>query len=78
MMVHPDHQRKGIAQKMLQWGIDLADREKIVAWLFARPAASRLYERNGWKAVTSSEVNVPDIEVAPVVSMLRLPQPAKT
>lgn len=78
MMVHPDHQRKGIAQKMLQWGMDLADREKIVGWLFARPAGSRLYEKNGWKAVTSTEVDVPDIKVAPVVSMLRVPRPFET
>ena len=75
MAVHPDHQKKGIGQRLLQWGMDLADREKIVAWLFARPAAARLYEKNGWKAVDTIPVDVPDMEIAPLVSMLRKPQP---
>ncbi len=75
MVVHPNHQRKGIGQKLLQWGMDLADREKIVGWLFARPAASKLYEKNGWRAVDSIAVDVPGMVVAPLVSMLRKPQP---
>jgi GNAT superfamily N-acetyltransferase len=71
MIVHPEHQKKGIGQRMLQWGVDLADREGIVGWLFARPAAARLYEKNGWKAVTTINFDVPDLEVAPLIAMLR-------
>ncbi|EXJ70343.1 uncharacterized protein A1O5_06411 [Cladophialophora psammophila CBS 110553] len=75
LVVHPSYQRQGIGQKLLNWGIEVADGENIVAWLFARPAGSRLYERNGWKAVLIIEVDVPDedLMVAPVVAMLRLP-----
>lgn len=77
MIVHPDYQRKGIGQKLLQWGVALADRENIVGWLFSRPAASKLYEKNGWKAVDSIAVDVSGMEVAPFVSMLRKPQPPR-
>ena len=75
MIVRPDYQRRGIGQKLLQWGIDVADRENIVSWLFARPAGSRLYEKNGWKAVDNIAVDVPGLDVAPTISMLRLPEP---
>jgi len=74
LFIHPDYQRRGIGRKLLQWGVDLADREKLVAWLHARPAGSKLYESAGWRAVASIEVKVPDLDVAPLVSMLRQPQ----
>ena len=75
LMVNPNYQRQGIGQKLLDWGIETADKENIVAWLFCRPAGYKLYERNGWKVVLSIEVDVPDddLEVAPVLAMLRLP-----
>ncbi|KAJ9608812.1 hypothetical protein H2200_006583 [Cladophialophora chaetospira] len=64
-----------IGQKLLDWGVATADRENIVAWLFCRPAGYKLYERNGWKVISSIEVEVPeeDLTVAPVVAMLRSP-----
>ena len=79
MMVHPGHQRKGIGKKLLQWGLDLADEEKIVSWLFARPAATKLYESAGFKAVGLLEVQIPEedepLDVPAGVAMLREPQP---
>ena len=76
LIVDPSYQRQGIGQKLLNWGIETADDENIVAWLFCRPAGYKLYERNGWKVVLSVEVDVPDddLEVAPVVAMLRSPR----
>ncbi|OAL40204.1 hypothetical protein AYO20_00624 [Fonsecaea nubica] len=75
LAIHPSYQRQGLGQKLLEWGVEVADRENIVSWLFARPAGIKLYERNGWKAVLTVDVDVPDedLEVAPVVAMLRLP-----
>ncbi|OAP57638.1 hypothetical protein AYL99_08376 [Fonsecaea erecta] len=75
LAVHPSYQRLGIGQKLLDWGVEVADRENIVSWLFARPAGIKLYDRNGWKAVLTIDVDVPDedLEVAPVVAMLRVP-----
>jgi GNAT superfamily N-acetyltransferase len=78
MIVDPDHQGKGIGQKLLQWGVDLADREKIVGWLWSRPAAARLYEKNGWIALDSVPIDAPGMTVAPLVSMLRLPRPRES
>jgi GNAT superfamily N-acetyltransferase len=73
MIVHPDYQRRGIGQKLVEWGVKLADQEKIVGWLWARPAGFKLYERNGWKVVDAVPFNVPGLEIEPLVSMLRIP-----
>ncbi|KIW72808.1 hypothetical protein PV04_00980 [Phialophora macrospora] len=75
LFVDPSYQRQGIGQKLLNWGIETADRENLGAWLFCRPAGYKLYERNGWKVVLAIEVDAPDedLEVPPVVAMLRLP-----
>ena len=76
MIIHPAYQRQGIGQKLIEWGLETAERENVVSWLFARPAGSKLYERNGWKAWTTIEIDatVGGVEVAPTVPMLRLPQ----
>ena len=74
MIVHPDHQRQGIGQKLLDWGMDVADEQKIVSWLFARPAGRRLYEKAGFKVVATLEVEAEEMVVPPVVSMMRKPQ----
>ncbi|KAI1611426.1 acyl-CoA N-acyltransferase [Exophiala viscosa] len=73
LIVHPSYQRQGIGQKLLDWGIEVADRENVVSWLFSRPVASKLYLRNGWEVVDIIEYNVPDddIEVEPGIAMLR-------
>ncbi|OCT44153.1 hypothetical protein CLCR_00683 [Cladophialophora carrionii] len=75
LIVDPSYQRQGIGQKLLNWGIETADRENIGAWLFCRPAGYKLYERNGWKALLTIPVDVPDEDLAvpPVVAMLRSP-----
>jgi len=76
LIVHPSYQRQGIGQELLNWGVEIADRENLVSWLFSRPAGSRLYEKNGWKAIQTTEVEISDddLQVAPIVSMLRLPR----
>jgi len=76
LIVDPSYQRQGIGQNLLNWGVEVADRENLVSWLFSRPAGSRLYEKNGWKAIQTTEFEIPDddLQVAPIVSMLRLPR----
>lgn len=76
LIVHPAYQRQGIGQKLLDWGLETADRENVVSWLFARPAGSRLYERNGWKVHTTIEFPILDenLHVQASMAMLRLPR----
>jgi GNAT superfamily N-acetyltransferase len=81
MMVHPEHQRKGIGRKLIQWGLDVADKQKIVSWLNARPAAAKLYQDAGFKTVAVLEVHIGEgdepLDVPPGLAMLREPQPYK-
>ena len=58
-------------------GVERADEEKLLGWLNARPAGYQLYERAGWEEVSVTEISVPGLEVAPLVSMLRKPRKAK-
>ncbi|KAK5559794.1 hypothetical protein LTR46_001543 [Exophiala xenobiotica] len=74
LIVHPSYQRQGIGKRLIEWGTEVADRENVVSWLFARPAGSELYKRNGWKVLDIIELDVPDLEVAPMLPMLRLPE----
>jgi len=63
---------------MLDWGIETADRENVVSWLFARPPGLKLYERNGWMVDTVIEFEVLDgLHVLPHVAMLRMPRATK-
>lgn len=51
LAVHPDHQRKGIGRKLLQWGLDEADRLGMIAYLEASTAGRKLYEDTGFESV---------------------------
>jgi GNAT superfamily N-acetyltransferase len=75
--VLPDHQKRGIASRLMQWGTDIADENGIVAFLNGRPEAIRLYENFGFKTVYVTHFKFDDLEVAPVASMLRLPVPGR-
>lgn len=54
MAVHPDYQRRGIAQRLVQAGVDLADRDGADAYLESSVAGRRLYERCGFE--TNKEI----------------------
>ena len=81
LIVHPDFQRRGIGRKLMQWGLDEADRLGIVSWLFARPAGMQLYQRCGYVEVANISFDVPDcdpaIDAAPFIGMLRKANPVK-
>jgi GNAT superfamily N-acetyltransferase len=79
MMVDPNYQRRGIGRLLLKWGLDYADEHKLVAWLNARPAGSKMYLDAGFKIVGTIDVIMAEgdqhIEIPPAASMLRVPQP---
>ncbi|RVX69859.1 hypothetical protein B0A52_05693 [Exophiala mesophila] len=76
LIVLPSYQRQGVGQKLLDWGVQTADRENVVSWLFSRPAGSKLYTKNGWQMHCTIDVQVPhaDLQVAPMIGMQRLPR----
>ncbi|CAG9947582.1 unnamed protein product [Clonostachys rosea f. rosea IK726] len=45
---HPDYQRRGAGSMLLKWGCDLADQNKISAYVDATKDGARLYERFGF------------------------------
>ncbi|OKL64432.1 hypothetical protein UA08_01109 [Talaromyces atroroseus] len=51
LAVHPNHQKKGIGRKLLQWGLDEADRLGLIAYLEASNEGRPLYEQSGFEAV---------------------------
>jgi GNAT superfamily N-acetyltransferase len=79
MMVDPRYQRRGIGRLLLKWGLDYADEHKLVAWLNARPAASKMYLDADFKIVGTIDVPMAEedghIHIPPAASMLREPQP---
>lgn len=71
--VRPRYQGNGVASRLLQWGVDMADREGITGWLNARPAGLSIYQKAGWQPVVVTEFQIPGIETGPVTSMIRKP-----
>ena len=71
MAVLPTHQRRGIASRLLQWGVDVADEGKMVGYLNARPMGRPLYEKAGWKAITELDMSLQGLEVEAMVPMIR-------
>jgi hypothetical protein len=61
----------------MQWGLDLADSEKLVSYLNGRPQARQLYENGGFRAVNIIPMPVPGLEVADMIVMMRQPQVVK-
>lgn len=51
LAVHPNHQKKGIGRKLLQWGLDEADRLGLISYLEASTDGIRLYESTGFEKV---------------------------
>ena len=76
IMVLPEYQGHGIGSKLMKIVTDEADHQKIVCWLFARPAGMKLYERVGFKSMGITEMDEKEwnFVCSPATSMMRLPQ----
>ena len=77
MAVRLAYQRRGIASRLLRWGVDIADREGIHGWLVAVPAAVAMYEKAGWQTVLKPPLDTPDLKVGANAYMLRKPKADK-
>ena len=47
--VEPEWQRKGVGRRLLQWGLDEADKRGWQAYIDATPEGVGLYKKLGWK-----------------------------
>jgi ribosomal protein S18 acetylase RimI-like enzyme len=64
LMVHPNHQRKGIGRQLVQWGVDEADRLGLIAYLEASTDGRRLYEQAGYESVKELSMDTTPFGVA--------------
>lgn len=48
---HPDHRGLGAASALLHWGVQLADEERVPAFLEASPHAYPLYRKFGFENI---------------------------
>ncbi|CZT43054.1 uncharacterized protein RSE6_03033 [Rhynchosporium secalis] len=62
LSTHPDHQKRGAAKILVQWGCEIADRMGVEAFIEGTAVARRLYESCGFVATPSewTIVNVPE------------------
>lgn len=57
LATHPDHQGRGAAKMMLDWGLGKADEEELVLYLDASEAGRAVYEKRGFRLVRALEWN---------------------
>ncbi|OGE50869.1 hypothetical protein PENARI_c015G00751 [Penicillium arizonense] len=53
LAVHPSHQGRGLASKLLKWGLARADEEGVEVYLSSSPEGKPVYEKYGFRALES-------------------------
>lgn len=56
LATHPSHQRRGIARKLVAWGVEQADRENVCASLVSSADAETFYRSCGFVEVGRANV----------------------
>ena len=51
--IHPSYQGRGLASKLLKWGLERADEESLEAYLSSSPEGRPVYEKYGFLALDS-------------------------
>ncbi|KAI8714835.1 N-acetyltransferase domain-containing protein [Fusarium sp. LHS14.1] len=59
LATHPDYQRRGAGSMLMKWGCDLADKNRVGAYVDASKAGAPLYERFGF--VDESEPDASEV-----------------
>ncbi|KAB5563587.1 acyl-CoA N-acyltransferase [Coniochaeta sp. 2T2.1] len=72
LAVHPDHQRKGLGNKLTRWGIEKAAKEGKGVGLISRPNAKRLYASLGFATFGLERIASGDSQTA-----MRVDRPAR-
>ncbi|KAF2656644.1 hypothetical protein K491DRAFT_560271, partial [Lophiostoma macrostomum CBS 122681] len=55
LSTHPEHQRRGAGSMLVKWGVDVADRLHVEAYLSTSIRGRLLYERFGFELVRGEE-----------------------
>ncbi|KAJ3472936.1 hypothetical protein NLG97_g10620 [Lecanicillium saksenae] len=55
---HPDYQRQGVGNLLVEWGVKKADELRPAAFVEASPTGTRLYERHGFHVL--EQVSIKD------------------
>ena len=71
MVVHPNYQGRGIATKLLQRGLEDADKAGQDVYLEATPSARKLYRRCGFEDL--EEIHLATVDYT-VLAMIRHPR----
>lgn len=58
LATHPDYQRHGAGTRLLNWGLELAMREKKPITLFGSPMGTKLYAELGFRVLDYVTVQV--------------------
>lgn len=82
LAVMPEYQRMGVGGKLLEWGLQEADREGVECWIDASPFGLGLYKKFGWKEVSYLDVELgkwggEEGKVRRTVNMVRPPHTSK-
>lgn len=56
MAVHPEHQRKGIGRKLVQWGADIADQLEVPIYAESSEPGLSLYLNTGFERLTHVKI----------------------
>lgn len=51
--VHPSYQGRGLASKLLKWGLGCADEEGVEVYLSSSPEGRLMYEKYGFQGKNS-------------------------
>lgn len=55
---HPSHQGRGAGAKLVKWGTDLADKERLQCYLESSPAGYPLFKKCDFEDVTEMEIEL--------------------
>lgn len=58
LATRPSHQHLGAGTMLVQWGIDLADREDLELFLTATPTGHSLYRKMGFEDIAAFEIDL--------------------
>jgi GNAT superfamily N-acetyltransferase len=56
LAVDPAFGRRGLGARLLKWGLDRADGERVITFISSSPTGRGLYEKHGCRALNNYQV----------------------